>query len=190
MRTRILFAVLLLTAACGGAADPGVGGSSSGSGSSSGGSSSGGSSSGGSSGGSSSGGHDCTGPAPDDCYAGCNGQVTSAQCIDGTWICPPEPEIACPVDAGGPGPDAGAQDAGLAGDGGIVCGSNVCNAATDYCDIRGGGAWLPDAGSNMSYSCLPLPAMPCDAGTGCACVPNRCDCTDDGGYITNECLYP
>ncbi len=89
-------------------------------------------------------------------------------------------------------PDGGAEDAGntVTGDGGISCAGLTCNAATQYCDIRGGGAQLPDAGSNTSVSCLTLPPMPCDAGTGCACIPNVCECTDDGGAIKNECFYP
>jgi hypothetical protein len=110
--------------------------------------------------------------------------------VNGVWTCPPEPEIECPVDAGNGGGDSGVSDAGSAGDAAIDCVTVTCNATTQYCDIRGGGVQLPDAASNMSYSCLALPAMPCDAGTGCACIPNKCSCTDDGGAITNECLYP
>ena len=47
-----------------------------------------------------------------------------------------------------------------------------------------------DAGANFSAECLPLPAMPCDGGTGCDCIPNKCSCTEDDGAIKNECFYP
>ncbi len=136
------------------------------------------------------GGGGCGDPPPFHCTSGCNGATTSAVCVNGSWTCPPEPEIECPFDAGsGDDSDASAYDAGP-GDGGIDCMGLTCNAATQYCDIRGGGAQLPDAGSNMTVSCPNLPTMPCDAGTGCACIPNACSCTDDGGAIKNECLAP
>jgi hypothetical protein len=108
--------------------------------------------------------------------------------VNGGWQCPIFAGI-CLDDAGGV--DASPPfDAGPPGDGGITCGTKECSAATQYCNIVGGGVALPDAGSNMSWTCEALPAMPCDAGTGCACIPNACNCVDDGGAITNECFYP
>jgi hypothetical protein len=133
----------------------------------------------------------CGAPLPLHCASsGCYGGETSAECIDGAWTCPPESEIACPVDSGNGGDDGGSNDGGISGDAGFDCDGITCNATTQYCDIRGGGVHLLDAGSNTSIQCLTLPTMPCEAGSGCACIPNACGCTDEGGAIKNECLYP
>jgi hypothetical protein len=105
------------------------------------------------------------------------GEATSPSCIDGTWECPVF-GIECPNDAGG-------------GDASFECyGTKTCNAETSYCNVSGGGAVPLDGGSNLTVSCDPLPAMPCEAGTGCACLPDKCSCTDVAGAITNECFYP
>jgi hypothetical protein len=88
--------------------------------------------------------------------------------------------ITCPADAGG-----GTRDASF-----DCYGTKTCNADTEFCNVTGGGAAPPDGGSNIAVSCDPLPATPCDAGTGCACIPNRCSCTEEAGAITNECFYP
>lgn len=115
-------------------------------------------------------------PPPGHCLGACGEPGGSMQCIGGSWTCPPAPGISC--------------DAGKANVGPITCGASTCDGNTEYCDIRGGGVPLPDAGSNVSSVCLPLPAMPCEAGTGCDCIENRCSCTDDAGAITNACYFP
>ncbi|MGO8995305.1 MAG: hypothetical protein ACLQVI_18465 [Polyangiaceae bacterium] len=121
----------------------------------------------------------CGAPPAEQCTDTCNGETSTSpkDCVNGAWVCPPV--ILCPTEAG---PNAG--------DGGIACGATTCHAATEYCQIAGGGVAPLDGGATLSYSCPSLPSMPCDAGTGCACIPDKCNCTDDGGYITNECLYP
>lgn len=126
-----------------------------------------------------------------DCPGSCGGTAQPV-CLNGSWQCEAPPEIPCVA----PLPDAGRAidaalpvDAAHPGDGGITCGAQECSAATEYCNIVGGGARPVDGGSNMSWTCLPLPTMPCEAGTGCACIPSTCECVDDGG-ITNSCLYP
>jgi hypothetical protein len=131
----------------------------------------------------------CSGPN-EQCGTGCNGETFEGECVNGVWTCPPEPGIMCATDASFVFVDAGDAGKTLTGDGGIDCVTTTCSAATQYCNISGGGVQLPDAGSNVSYECLTLPAMPCEAGTGCACIPDKCSCTDDGGAITNECFYP
>ena len=124
----------------------------------------------------------CGPPPPLHCASQC-GTSVGAECIDGAWVCAAVSDEPCRVDSGG-------GDASVPADAGIECNGLTCNAATQYCDIRGGGAQPLDGGSNVSMNCLPLPAMPCEAGTGCACIPNTCSCTDEGGAIKNECFYP
>jgi hypothetical protein len=125
----------------------------------------------------------CGAMPPLHCVTPCGGGATSPTCVNGSW--------ECPILAGScVALDAAVSDASSGGDAGFACDGLTCNAAAQYCDIRGGGVALPDAGSNFSVNCLPLPVMPCEGGTGCACIPNTCGCTETNGAITNECLYP
>jgi hypothetical protein len=122
----------------------------------------------------------CGPPPPEDCAGPCGGPGGGPTCIDGSWTCPVY-GIDCALDSGVDSGDASVL---------FACDSLMCNAATEYCSISGGGAQPLDGGSNLTVACDPLPPMPCDAGTGCACITGGCGCTDDGGAITSGCLFP
>jgi hypothetical protein len=93
---------------------------------------------------------------------------------------------ACGPDSGGGGKDAGT----------LACGPYSCDVATEFCYEAGGGAVLPDAGSNFTYACNPIPAQ-CRAAPTCACIvaadagTHGCPCSvQAGGALLAACLYP
>ena len=139
-------------------------------------------------------GGDASCPAvPIHCAPCCPGDPSrSPSCVDGAWRCG-VCNFACaePTDAG---PDAHA-DGGGAPDGGVfACGTTYCDPTKQYCMVVGGGVQPADGGSNMSYTCDPLPTD-CHGAGSCACVEadgggSGCPCTEDAGSVTIECLYP
>jgi hypothetical protein len=93
---------------------------------------------------------------------------------------------ACGLDSGGGGKDAGT----------LVCGPYSCDVATEFCYEAGGGAVLPDAGSNFTYACNPIPTQ-CRPNPTCACIiaadagTHGCPCSvEPGGALLAACLYP
>jgi hypothetical protein len=107
-------------------------------------------------------------------------------CRGYAWLCDPSQHVwrkegvgcACKVD----GVDAGP----------FACGDKTC-AADEYCTMAGGGAHLPDAGSNVTYSCTKIPAA-CEPAPSCPClVANASTCGGCGetdGHLKITCLYP
>ena len=125
----------------------------------------------------------CAG-APTACDDGCGGTY-AATCSSTGWAC--GYTGACATDASDDG-DVSTRDSAT-----FACGAATCDVASQYCSESGGGAQLPDAGSNFSETCEALPAE-CAASPTCACVNaatnNGCPCTTNGGGVTVECLYP
>jgi hypothetical protein len=123
----------------------------------------------------------CAGAQPT-CPEPCDAGFAAPECVEGSWVCPAEPAIACVVSP---------IDAGPSTDGGLVCGPYVCDPGTTYCQNANGGAQPLDGGSSATYTCLPLPAT-CDGGTpSCACVnSDGCTCSEEGGAITVVCDFP
>jgi hypothetical protein len=118
----------------------------------------------------------------------CQGAV-DACCRGYAWICNSATHtwtkagLGCPCLV-----DAGAHDAGP-----FTCGTETCTPA-QYCETGSGGAVLPDGGTHVSYGCKPLPPA-CLATATCACVKAQgasCSdhCTETGGHVDVQCLYP
>jgi hypothetical protein len=139
----------------------------------------------------------CPQPAPDLGCAGCYGNTTSPECVQGKWVCvalpcapPPPPEDAghdsgspvdASVDASKPS-DAAPQDA--ESDAGNGCAA--CDKLTQYCEISYG---PPQSDAGPSYYCTAFSG--CDAGPACSCaaVGPFCSCDDVGGQITVTCPF-
>jgi hypothetical protein len=105
---------------------------------------------------------------------------------------------ACALDSDGGSSDAGR---GSGSDGGrdagsFACGPHSCDVATEFCYEAGGGAVLPDGGSNFTYACTPIPTQ-CLPNPTCTCVVDAdagthgCPCSvQPGGALLAACLYP
>jgi len=86
---------------------------------------------------------------------------------------------------------SGGRDAGS-----LACGPYTCKVATEFCYEAGGGAVLPEGGSNFTYACNPIPAQ-CEPDPTCACIvaadagTHGCPCSvQPGGALLAACLYP
>jgi|SRR5580692_1009467 hypothetical protein len=105
---------------------------------------------------------------------------------------------------GGSGSTSGSSGGGSNGSGsgsgsdagGFACGPYSCDIATEFCFESGGGAALPDAGSNFTYACNPIP-LQCQPDPTCPCVvaadagTHGCPCSiQPRGAILAACLYP
>jgi len=80
--------------------------------------------------------------------------------------------------------------------GGFACGPYSCDVAIEFCFESGGGAALPDGGSNFTYACNPIPPQ-CQPDPTCPCVvaadagTHGCPCSiQPGGALVAACLYP
>ena len=80
--------------------------------------------------------------------------------------------------------------------GGFACGLDSCAIATEFCFESGGGATFPDAGSNFTYACNPIPPQ-CEPEPTCRRVvaarahTHGCPCSiQPGGALLAACLYP
>jgi hypothetical protein len=119
---------------------------------------------------------------PIHCADPCGG-ITDPQCINGMWVCPPVPKEPpppnCLVDASTPPA--------------LVCGSLVCNGSTEFCSEIGGGAQPLDGGSNLNFTCNPIPAA-CQTTPTCDCITKAenltCPCTDTPSGVMIQCLFP
>jgi hypothetical protein len=101
---------------------------------------------------------------------------------------------ACGLDAGGGSSDSGSEGGRDAGS--FACGPYSCDVATEFCYEAGGGAVLPDGGSNFTYACNPIPTQ-CEPDPTCTCVmaadagTHGCPCrVQPGGALVAACLYP
>jgi hypothetical protein len=98
---------------------------------------------------------------------------------------------ACGLDAGGGDSGGGGKDAGS-----FACGPASCDVATEFCFESGGGAVLPDGGSNFTYACNPIPPQ-CQPDPTCDCIiaadagTHGCPCSvQPGGALRAACLHP
>jgi hypothetical protein len=106
---------------------------------------------------------------------------------------------ACGLDSGAGSSGSGGSSSGGGGKrdaGTLACGPSSCDVATEFCYEAGGGAFLPDAGSNFTYACSPIPVQ-CLANPTCACLvaedagTRGCPCSArPGGGLVAACLYP
>src|SRR5580658_6334072 len=119
----------------------------------------------------------------------CDGTEINVACTGLPGDYAPKPYAhsgACGPDSGGGGKDAGT----------LACGPYSCDVATEFCYEAGGGAILPDGGSNFTYACSPIPAQ-CQPAPTCACIvaadagTHGCPCSvQAGGALLAACLYP
>jgi hypothetical protein len=155
-------------------------------------------------GGSTTSGTDCV-PVPLHCAGAC-GATANPSCVNGQWVCPEVPNIACDVDASSldashdSASDARADgsDASLGDGGPFACGPmKVCDR-TQYCEEASGGPPPPpDSGPNVGYSCTSFPQA-CAATPTCACLRANgvcgggavIDCKEMDGDVTVSCGFP
>ncbi len=171
MRTTLLAVGLILFAvACGGSSGPVFGATDGG-------------------GGRSSDGGGCGDPPPEACSTGCNGGVTSPECVNGSWVCPPGVEIECPVDAGGSDADDGPYACGTTTCGsGQVCIHPCCGGAAPppcvsaddagACPAgyaKSGACGVGSSGQCGAIPCTPPPAYCAPAPGSGVCSGRDCD---------------
>lgn len=89
---------------------------------------------------------------------------------------------------------SGSSGSGSSGGAPIACGGTTCKQG-QFCFEAGGGAVLPDGGSNFTYGCNDIPPQ-CQPSPTCACIEasdagtNGCPCSEQSGGFLVACLYP